>query len=210
MKNRLLAFGKASLNLVYPLSCCACGAKMSYNTGLCGECLSGIKLNEHGVAACRYEGVLKNAIHQFKYGGLLALIAPFTGLMSGFADKHIDMDRIDAIVPVPLHPVKLRERGFNQAYLLGRALGKQYDKPVLNRGLVKTRVTEPQSSLNRSRRLKNLKGAFYAGTSPGLSGKNILLIDDVLTTGATVSEAVRAARKAGASSVKVLALAKGI
>ncbi len=209
MKERILSFGRAFLSLIYPLSCCTCGKKMIENKGLCDDCFSKIERNKRGTAACRYEGILKKAIHQFKYKGVLPLVDRFSQLMCRFIDDNIEMSRIDTIVPVPLNRSRLRERGFNQSRLLSLALSKKYGVPVSS-CLVKRKATRPQSGLRRAERQNNLKRAFAVKHPKRIKEKNILIIDDVYTTGATVSEASKTLKRAGAKSVMVAALARGI
>ncbi|MEE8359732.1 MAG: ComF family protein [Candidatus Omnitrophota bacterium] len=209
MKEQVLSFGRAFLNLIYPLSCCTCGEKMIENKGLCDECFSKIEKNERGTAACRYEGILKEAIHQFKYKRVLSLVDRFSPLMCKFVDDNIDMSRIDTIVPVPLNRSRLRERGFNQSRLLSLALSKKYGVPVSS-CLVKRKATKPQSGLRRAERQNNLKKAFSVKHPKTIKEKNILIIDDVYTTGATVNEASKTLKRAGAKSVMIAALARGI
>jgi ComF family protein len=120
------------------------------------------------------------------------------------------MAKVDMIVPVPLHHVSLRERGFNQAHLLSLAVSKRFGVPVRRSCLAKIRHTRPQSGLNRQERLTNLKGAFKVKDPGAVKGKNILIVDDVYTTGATVSKAAGALKEAGASKIEVAVLAKGV
>jgi ComF family protein len=183
---------------------------MDRNVGLCSDCLSRIERNDYGVAAARYEGVMKKAIHSFKYGESLFLAGTFSRILEGFLAKTVPMKRIGLIVPVPLHPVKMRERGFNQASLLCGPLGKAYGIPVNTSCLVRARHTRPQSGLSRTDRLANLKGAFAVRDPRPVRGRHVLLVDDIYTTGTTMQEAAAALRKAGASAVTAVALAKGI
>jgi len=210
MKARLLALGRAFVNLIYPLSCSVCGTKMAQNTGLCEECLAKVQRNDHGIAACQYDSVIKKAVHLFKYSGVMSLVNSFSVILMEFIAKRIDMRNIDVIVPIPLHPVKLRERGFNQSGLLCGYISRQYGVPVEPAWLVKVRNTRPQSALNRKERLGNLKDAFLAKDHGLLRGKRVLLVDDISTTGTTIREAARALKKAGASAVRAVTLAQGV
>lgn len=204
------ALWRAFLNLLYPAICPTCQTRLSDSIGLCGTCTSQIEMYSSGPAACRYEGVLKQAIHLFKYNGMTVLCNTLSGLMLKFVNQHIDMKKIDAIIPVPLYPAKLRERGFNQAYLLSLAISKRYCVPVLKDSLIKRIPTRPQSNLSRDRRLNNLGPDAFAVKRPdAVRGKRILLVDDVYTTGTTVRSSCSALKKAGAKGIKVVALAKG-
>jgi len=210
MKERILALGRAFLNLIYPLSCAVCGEKITRNCGLCAACLSRIQRNDYGIAACQYEGVLKKAVRLFKYGGFMSLANAFSDLLLEFMAKRTDIKDIDVIVPVPLHPVRFRERGFNQSNILCAPIAKRYGIPARPACLVKVRHTKPQSILDRAERLRNVRRAFSVADKASIKGKNILLVDDVYTTGATIHEAARALKKAGASCVSAITLAKGV
>jgi len=210
MKSAIFALWRAFLNLIYPVTCHICGRKLAENKGLCDSCLSKIETNLSGTAACRYEGVLKEVLRLFKYKNALSLLNAFSRLLAEFIDRNIDMKNIDLIIPVPLHPVKLRERGFNQARLLAQPIAKRYNVPISVSNLIKVRYTKPQSFLNRTQRLRNLNGAFSVKKRASLKGKRILLIDDVYTTGTTVAKASYALKRAGAEDVKALTLARGI
>jgi ComF family protein len=114
---------------------------------------------------------------------------------------------VDVLMPVPLHPDKLREREFNQSLLLADRLGRLLQRPVSCRDLVRTRQTVPQTELRRAGRLKNLRRAFLVPVPQRVASKRILLIDDVLTTGTTVNECAKALRRAGSADVYVATLA---
>jgi ComF family protein len=114
----------------------------------------------------------------------------------------------DLIVPIPLHKNRLRERGFNQALLLAREIGKAWKTEVDPFLLVKARPTPPQAALKGEERRKNLRGAFEVRRPERIEGKRVLLVDDVCTTGATLEEAFRTILKAGAQEVEALVLAR--
>jgi ComF family protein len=116
----------------------------------------------------------------------------------------------DVIVPVPLHPVRLREREFNQALLLADLLGHHLNRPVATTILVRILATDPQTTLTRQERLRNLRQAFAVRNAQVLADRRVLLIDDVFTTGTTVNECAKALLKAGALSVSILTLARTI
>jgi len=116
----------------------------------------------------------------------------------------------DLLVPVPLHPRRLRERGFNQAILLGTLLAKTWQIPLARTALDRTRWTVPQIELHHAEREANVRGAFVVATPAAVAGKRVLLLDDVLTTGSTVSECSRMLRKAGANDIFVLAIARAL
>jgi ComF family protein len=114
----------------------------------------------------------------------------------------------DLIVPVPLHPWRLWRRRYNQAAMLAVAIAKQADKACIPDALARTRATPSQGRLGRGQRQRNVKGAFQLRRPDAVDGKRVILIDDVLTTGATVEECVRILRRGGAEHVDVLTLAR--
>jgi ComF family protein len=117
---------------------------------------------------------------------------------------------VDVIMPVPLHPQRLREREFNQSLLLADRLGRHLNLPVVSANLVRRVPSPPQTSLSRKERLRSLRNAFGVRNPERISGKRVLLIDDVFTTGSTVNECARALRKAGSDDVSVLTLARTV
>ena len=113
-------------------------------------------------------------------------------------------------MPVPLHPKRLRWRGFNQSVLLARQISRVYDIPLDPFTLQRHRETPPQTQLNEAERRKNMRGAFTVDADRPVTGKNILLVDDVYTSGATVNECSRTLKKHGAKDVYVLTLARAV
>jgi ComF family protein len=114
----------------------------------------------------------------------------------------------DILIPVPLHPSRLREREYNQSLLLADQLTRQFGIPLLYDNLVRVRATPPQTELTRAARLNNLRRSFAVLRPDEITGKRILLVDDVMTTGTTVNECAKALRKAGSADVYVGALAR--
>jgi ComF family protein len=149
----------------------------------------------------KYDGVLKEAIHQYKFNKVRRLSKPLAMLL-----QELPFPDSDAIVVVPLHTKRLREREFNQTALLGRYLSKKIKIPLLLDALIKIKETRPQTGLSSEERLRNLKNAFVARDI--VKGLNLLLIDDVITTGTTIKECSKALQKAGARGITVLALAR--
>ncbi len=182
-------------------SCRVCGIpSISHQTTLCESCIKNkqpfSKILYYGL----YEGALRKAIQLFKFSGIKRLSKPLGSLL-----LQLRIPKADVIIPVPLHLKRLRQREFNQTALMGRCLAKELKIPMIIDNLIKVRETPPQTSLKREERLKNVKKTFSAHES--LRDKDILLIDDVITTGATVKECSHLLMKAGAKSVTVAALA---
>lgn len=160
-------------------------------------------------AAMHFRGPVRHAVHGLKYEHQLYWSQALCAWLLETPPPGWNLRGVDVIMPVPLHPVRERERGFNQAWLLARAFSKHWKIPVHRHGLVRARKTETQTHLDRDERRLNLHGAFRAPSPRIVSGKRVLLMDDVLTTGSTTSECARILREAGATSVLVFTLARG-
>ncbi len=157
------------------------------------------------VAVYQFDGAIRDAVHALKYDGLRA-IAPALGRLMASHPSLSRMD-LDAIVAVPVHPRRLRERGYNQAGLLADEVGRRLSLPVAQRALRRVKDTPPQArTKDEAGRARNVAGVFEAGT--GTEGKRLLLVDDVATTGSTVNACAAALRRAGAEWVGALVLAR--
>lgn len=167
---------------------------------LCADCASGSPYGRV-FALGFHEGALREAIHFFKFGGRSELGRPL-----GLRLAPLVGERPDLVVPVPLHRSRLRERGYNQAAVLAEAIADGLGVPV-GTGLVRLRSTGHQAKLDRSGRLHNLDGAFGAARQPTWVNKSVLLVDDVLTTGATAVSVATVLRRTGARAVNLAVLA---
>jgi ComF family protein len=154
-----------------------------------------------------YLSPLREAICSFKYRGKHTLARPLARLMISALPSGIE---IDMIVPIPLHPTRLRAREFNQSLLLADQLGRHLARPVSATHLVRITATNPQTTLTRQARLRNLREAFAVRRAQDLTEKRILLVDDVFTTGTTLNECAKALRKAGSGPVFALTLARTV
>jgi len=172
----------------------------------CGDCLTEEPSFEKLHAAGLYEGLLLDLVVRLKYRGEERLGSLLGERMAGVL-KDTESG-IDLIVPVPLHAARLRERGFNQATLLARRIGKEWGKEVDPFLLKKVRATPAQATLSREERRKNIKGAFLVADEARIAGKKILLVDDVATTGATLNEAAKILKKSGATGVEAAVAAR--
>ena len=210
------------LDFLFPPHCPLCHAYVETRGSWCPNCLTKA-LQPHRLplsvpmqavladawALGVYKDSLRDLIRHLKYQGQrsnLAYIEAFLQAAGEQAAVRKFLSGIDLAVPVPLYPAKEKQRGFNQAELIfGRFLTSQHIP--LRRLLLRTRATRPMYELSGRERAENLKNAFAVTDKQVLQGKNILLVDDILTTGATMSECARALRAAGACSVQMLVLA---
>jgi ComF family protein len=173
-------------------------------SGRCALCRLGLNGFDQVYSFGAYEGVLRKLIHVFKFEGVRTLQRPLGSLLARALPRE---SSFDAIVPMPLHWRRRWQRGFNQSELLAREIGRKWGVPVF--ALVRRkRATAPQAGLTSAQRRKNVQGAFEVRKGQRLKGIRILLIDDVLTTGATASACARALKRAGAAQVTFLALAR--
>jgi len=185
-------------------TCCALPfAATSGSAHLCGRCLKQSPGFNKVFALGLFAGTLRDAIHQFKFSQRVSLDRPLAHLLS---EKIPSVQVFDLIVPVPLHRRKLQRRSYNQALLLARELGRCRDLPVAVRLLIKVVDTPPQQDLSAAERWQNLKQVF--SVEQQLQGERVLLVDDVLTTGATVRACSQILLTAGAGEVQVAVLAR--
>jgi ComF family protein len=201
--------------------CTSCGRPFESSQGVdhtCEKCRGNSFDFTMARSAGIYRGAFKALICAYKYQYRLELAAPLSRILWPVLHQHWEARQIDCIMPVPLHRRRLRERGFNQAEFMirpwfanRRAQGWISKRPRLStNNLVRQRHTLPQAGLDRSQRMANLSHAFKLADPEGVRGCRVLLVDDVLTTGATVNACARVLQKAGAASVEVLTLARAV
>ena len=177
---------------------------------LCGSCRRDYFQFDFARSYSNFQDPLKEIIHQFKYRAHPSLARPLAGLLFSVYRSHLQEFSSDVVAPVPLHKSRERERGFNQSLLLARTFSHLADLPLRPCLLARRRATQIQAGLSRRARRLNLAGAFSLLQKGEVTGKSILLIDDVFTTGATVNECARLLKGNGAQRVNVLTLARVI
>ena len=198
---------EAKIEWVQSPLCLCCGRVFAAREGgdrLCGECAAEPPPYDRARAAALYEGPVAEAIKGFKFSGQMAYLPVLQSWLH--RPQCLELAAAaDLLVPVPLHPRRLKARGFNQSWLLaqgfkGAALGREV--------LTRVRHTVPQVGLKPKERRANVRGAFSVSRPEAVRGKNLLLIDDLYTTGSTVKECALALRRAGAAGVAVLTVAR--
>ncbi|KYH31442.1 ComF family protein [Neomoorella mulderi] len=191
--------------------CLYCGRLLPLGKqAVCSQCREELPPFYKARAVGPYQGLLKEMIWALKYQGRRSLANPLGRLLAGVVVRELGPGRPDLVIPVPLTSTRLRVRTFNQAELLALALGQELGLPVNGEVMFRVRETAPQVNLSRRSRWQNLGGAFQV-TAPGkITGRRLLLVDDVLTTGATASACTNALLAAGAAGVAVITLATGI
>ena len=211
------------IRLLYPVRCMCCSEILREDAvlSLCDECLKTLPKCGKGFyrtpklpyidglfAAFYYENGIDRAVQTMKFNGQPRLAEAFAYLLLEEYLKAPALPRIDLIMPVPMHKSKKRQRGFNQAELLARKISGFLDIPLDTDTLVKTRGTKPQSSLTRPERLQNLVNAFEVRNIRNIRNKNILLVDDVITTGTTINTCGKILYENGAARIYAMVVAK--
>jgi ComF family protein len=188
--------------------CVVCGIPFTSSIGVdhaCGRCVEERPSFIAARSAFVFEGKVLDAIHRLKYGGDTSLAGPLARLAR---ESHLPQGPC-VIVPVPLHPGRLRERGFNQSLLIARALSRITNSPLVYDRLKRARDTGQQVGLKAAERKKNVSGAFTLTGAAMFKGKKVLLVDDVVTTGATLNECAKVLKRAGAE-VTALTVARAV
>lgn len=202
----------ASIRPIHGPRCSRCSLPFPSSVSLlhspshqCGTCRTRPPAFSQAWTLYPYQPPLKEAIGLFKYRGKTSLARPLADLMVKALGP---MPSIDLILPVPLHATRLQEREYNQSLLLADRVSRHLAIPLSHTCLTRIRPTTPQTSLRRRDRLKNLRRSFAITHPQTITGKNLLLVDDVLTTGTTANECAKALRKAGAGHVYIVTLAR--
>ncbi|MBF0485317.1 MAG: ComF family protein [Candidatus Omnitrophica bacterium] len=176
--------------------------------GLCPDCRKRLPEFDYAWACTLYKGAIKDLVPRFKFHNKTSLKNTFGALAKEFFNHFpVNFKNVDYLVPIPLHSTRQRERGYNQSLLLAEELSQALGIPLNNAILERIRPTQAQSELGAKERWTNLEAAFRIKTFPEVSGRHIILVDDLLTTGATASEAAKTLKAAGAQKVGLITLA---
>ncbi len=203
---------RRSIELITEHYCSRCGDPICGEADypfVCSTCGNNTVYFDLARSAARYRGPVRNAIHEFKYHAGLHMLSDLADLMVAAVRSHYARLPLDIVTCVPLHDAKLRERGFNQAELLAVRVGRRLHIPAWPGALIRVRKTGTQTDLTAARRRRNVAGAFGSGRASWIRGRSFLLVDDVMTTGATVNECAKTLKQAGAWRVYVVTVARG-
>jgi ComF family protein len=197
---------------VEPPFCALCGDPVAGRVEhdfVCYACSAEFPSFDAARSVARYDGVVGEALRMLKYEKAMWLAPDLAVLLHNCLQAEYPSFGFDILVPVPLHAVRRRERGFNQSAILARELGRRLGRSVVPRAVRRIRHTTTQTHLTAKQRLSNVKNAFQSGRGKMLAGQRVLLVDDVMTTGATVNACAKALKKGGAASVHVITVARG-
>ena len=221
------------LDLIFPKECVGCGDEgfwlcpkckeeviaikrpycpncktLNHDSRFCRNCRKNYKLSGIIIAGHYKFGPLREAIHTYKYDGILELEDFFRPLLINRLKNNLPQGK-KIIIPIPLYYKKQRERGFNQAERLAKIIAQEFKLPLETKVLKRIKETEAQMSLKKKKRKENIAGAFKVITKNKIKNKTVLLIDDVATTGLTLNEAAKTLKKAGVKKVWGIVIAQG-
>lgn len=217
---------KDFINLFFPRTCCLCGSPLVGDEAeICLHCLSDLPETHSDDLVLRrlvgrvpleaatallifkHKNKTQILLHQIKYHGNERLAHIMGRLMGRTLTNKAAFNDIDLLIPVPLHPRKVRLRGYNQSLLLCKGIAESFPRPICDNNLVRTRHTDTQTKKTREERLNNMKGVFALRNPSELIGKRILLVDDVITTGATTEACWDALKSVPGITISLAALA---
>lgn len=205
---------KGDIGFIQQPHCFHCGvpADLSYayphEEFVCGDCRKTPFKFDIARSLGFYDTVLRTTIHHFKYRKQVGVLREMDLLLEKYFQENPDFGQNFTVSPIPLHFNKMKERGFDQAFLIARQVARVLKLPLEGGLLRRVKATSPQATMTRAERARNIKGAFEINRPELVKGKNILLVDDVFTTGATVNEAAKILKKKGAGKVYVFTLGR--
>ncbi len=229
LQNAAVSFLRQFVDFIYPPYCVLCESYLESDENIvCLKCWSQqqkldipfltcdqLKSKPGGkwwldgsLALFKYSSATQQLVHYLKYKRFSKLAKPYGLDMANVLADESWLESVDVMIPVPLHPKRLRERGFNQSYLLAKAAADQLKIKVWEDALIRTRYTQPQAKMQRKERLRNVSGAFKLNPGANIENKNVVLVDDVFTTGSTMNECACILRMAGAKKVMSLSIVR--
>ncbi len=200
---------ESEIGWLEPPFCVSCGRSLRHEVKKCAACEGEVFHYDRAFACAFYEGTMRELIHAYKFGGRKYLKNFFARSLVRFIRRHLSGRRFDAVAAVPMDPEKKRSRGFNQSELLSAPIARALKMSDASRELTRKKSDSPQALLAKTDRKTNVKNRFAVKNTADFKAKNVLLIDDILTTGHTASECAKALKNAGAASVTVLTCARG-
>ncbi len=228
-------FIRSIIDFIFPATCFSCGEKLSkYENVVCAKCENLLQFLEDVCHKCGspkkskdcevcksnsfyfdkarslyiFDEKLQKLIHEFKYNEVVSIGKYFGGKTGEFLKHFLPFENIDIIAPIPLHTVKKRSRGFNQSEILTKEISKIMNWKHIPKLILRKQFTQTQTKLNRAERQKNVADAFKINKKFEIKGKNILIVDDVFTTGSTANSICRLLKKNKAGKIYVLTIAK--
>lgn len=212
---------KSCVSMLLPMLCVSCSSRDAlWGLPICLSCKTSISKHVpppvlsskslRKILSCRsYEGAMRECIKSFKYGGNMNLLKVFEEMIASFIqDSSFFPEKIDLVVPVPMYPGRRLTRGYNQSEIIARLVCTNTHLSAPPGILIKTRDTRPQMRLSRMERIKNLENSFTITDRLRITGKSVLLVDDIITTGATMEICASSLLRAGARSVDGFTLAR--
>jgi ComF family protein len=187
---------------------CRCGLPLAPGLSACGRCRRGRQPFTSGASLGPYEGALRVVLHELKYAGRRRAAGRLAEMLLEEPAVRSLLASSDVLVPVPLHPRRLRERGFNQSALLAAELSKRTGCATCPDALVRRVDTAPQAGLSAAARRRNVREAFAVRRRASVAGRKVTLVDDVLTTGATALACARRLVESRAAEVRLLTVAR--
>lgn len=214
------------LNIIYPPRCIFCTKIMHFLTDIevCEKCACNLpfknknkvlykkldnKYIDHIICLFEYEGIVKKMLHDYKFKGKIYHGRKMSKIIIKYTKIVTNFDKFDIIISVPLHRQRLRERGYNQSEILSKNLSRINNLDDMSGYFIRSKNTQSQVNLKMHERENNVRGAFELLNDSLVYGANIILIDDIFTTGSTMTECAKVLKEAGAKSVTALVIASG-
>ncbi|MCI8806249.1 MAG: ComF family protein [Clostridiales bacterium] len=222
IKKSVYDIADSILKIIYPDKCIVCHKiiSKSFDFGICEECIKDFCvfseesckknfINDNGFSMFLYNDPIKKVIHKFKYKDC-GYYAKVMGIKMGEFLLKRNLFSCDLIIPVPIHWRREQKRGFNQAEIMAKEISKTLGIPMYSDFLIRIKNTKPQFGLNKEGRIKNVEGAFEVIKPKKFLGKDVLIIDDIYTTGSTINECLKVIKNCGARNLYYFTLASTI
>lgn len=202
---------RRNLKYIRQPACMKCGCQLEREElEYCSSCRVHSRAFDRGYAVWQYDSRMKRSLADFKYHARKEFADFYTAEAVRIYGRQLLAQAPEVLIPVPVHPARRRERGFNQAELLASGIGKRLGLPVDSRSLKRVKKTAPLKELGRADRARTLKDAFTVSWRDGRPCRSVLLVDDIFTTGSTVDECAKALRRAGTERIIFLCMAAGV